>query len=71
VGRVVAPADGRNARAGVRCVFQSSMIESVHYVLIMVCFDKGEQWMETTRCLEANRVTACHFGHGSQPPRAL
>ena len=72
MGRVVASADGRNARAGVRCVFQSCpMIESAHDALIMICFGKGEQWIETTRCLEASRVTACHFGHASQPPRAL
>jgi hypothetical protein len=32
-------------------------------LLIMVCFGKREQWIETTRCLEASRVTACHFGH--------
>jgi hypothetical protein len=41
-------------------------------VLIMICFGKGEQYIETTtRYLEASRVTACHFGHASQPPRAL
>ena len=40
-------------------------------VLIMICFGKREQWIETTRCLEASQVTVYHFGHASQPPRAL
>ena len=41
-------------------------------VLIMICFGKREQWIETTtRCLEASRVTAYHLGHASQSPREL
>ena len=56
------------------CVFQSCpMAELAHdEVIFMICFGKRVQWIEmTTSCLEASQVSACHFGHASQQPRAL